>query len=145
MTLPGPTTTHSSSQSPAGDFAITTETRFERTSDETFGDVIADRSGRVRFYIPRDKLVSKAAMKVVKTTRVNLDTDRETTSTKRTPVPEARPDFYFRVTRPDGSVVDTLQLGAGFFLNFQTASIGTPTNPLTITFGGIGPIVVDPG
>ena len=145
VTLPGPTTTHSGSQSPAGDFAITTETRFQRTSDETFGDVIADRSGRVRIYIPRDKLVSKAAMKVVKTTRVNLDTDQETTSTRQTPVPEARPDFYFRVTRSDGSVVDTLQQGIGFFKNFLTARIGTPTNPLTITFGGIGPIVVDPG
>lgn len=145
VTLPGPTTTHSGSHSPAGDFAVTKETRYVRTSDETFGDIIADRSGRVRFYIPRDKLVSKAGMKVVKTTRVNLDTDQETTSTRQTPVPESRPDFYFRVIRPDGSAVDTLQLGAGFFLNFQTASIGTPTNPLTITFGGTGPIVVDPG
>lgn len=145
VTLPAPTTTHSGSHTPAGDFAITTETRFQRTSDETFGDVIADRSGRIRIYIPRDKLRSKAAMKVVKTTRVNLETDHETTSTRQTPVLEARPDFYFRVTRPDGSAVDTLQLGTGFFTNFQSARIGTPTNPLTITFGGVGPIVVDPG
>ena len=58
---------------------------------------------------------------------------------------EALPDFYFQVTRPDGSRLDTLQLGAGFFKNFQSARIGTPANPLTITFGGVGPIVLDPG
>ena len=145
VTLPGPSTRHSSSHTPAGDFAITTKTHFERTSDETFREGTTDHAGRVRIYIPRDKLASKAGMKVVQTTRVNLDTDVETTSTRRTPVPEARPDFYFRVTRPNGSAIDTLQLGAGFFRNFESARIGTPMNPLTITFGGGGPIVVDPG
>jgi hypothetical protein len=78
----------------------------------------------------------------VETTRLNLDTDRETTSTRRTAAPEARPDFYFRVTRANGTVVNTLQLPAGFFLNLQSARIGTPANPLTITFGGAGPVVV---
>ena len=145
VTLPGPSTTHSVSETPAGTFEVTTETRFERTADETFGEGTTDHTGRVRIYIPRDKLGSKAGMKVVKTTRVNLDTERETTSTRRTAVPEPRPDFYFRVTRPDGSAVDTLQLGAGFFTNFQSARIGTPANPFTVTFSGIGPIVVDPG
>ena len=145
VTLPGPTTKRTGSRSPAGNFSITTKTHFERTADETFRDTIADRNGRVRIYIPRDKLASQAGTKIVETIRENLDTDAVTTSVKRTPVPEPRPDFYFRLTKTDGSSLDTLQLGAAFFKNFQSARIGTPANPLTITFGGIGPIVVDPG
>jgi hypothetical protein len=120
-------------------------THFERTADETVRDIKADRNGRVRIYIPRDKLVSKAGVKIVETTRVNLDTDKETKSVQRTSVAEPLPDFYFRLTKTDGSTLDTLQLGTAFFKNFHSARIGTPTNPLTITFGGIGPIVVDPG
>ena len=145
VTFSAPTTKRSSSHSPAGDFAITTVTHFERTADETVRDIKADRNGRVRIYIPRDKLASKAGVKVVETTRVNLDTDKETKSVQRTSVAEPLPDFYFRLTKTDGSTLDTLQLGTAFFKNFHSARIGTPTNPLTITFGGIGPIVVDPG
>jgi len=145
VTFPAPTTKRSSSHSPVGDFAITTVTHFERTADETVRDIKADRNGRVRIYIPRDKLVSKAGVKIVETTRVNLDTDKETKSVQRTSVAEPLPDFYFRLTKTDGSTLDTLQLGTAFFKNFHSARIGTPTNPLTITFGGIGPIVVDPG
>ncbi|HEX8178343.1 MAG TPA: hypothetical protein VF525_02255 [Pyrinomonadaceae bacterium] len=144
VTLPGPSTTHSSRHTPVGDFAITTKTHFERTPDETFREATTDHAGRVRFYIPRDKLASQAGVKVVETTQLNLDTDRETTSTRRTAVAEARPDFYFRVTRPDGSTVDTLALTTGFFRNFQSARIGTPAHPLTIMFGGGGPVVLDP-
>ena len=140
------TTRTSTSHSPIGDFAITTKTHFERTADEVFRDIVADRNGRIRIYIPRDKLRSRAGTKVVETTRENLDTEEVTTTTTRSAVPEPLPDFYFRLTRTDGSSVDTLQLGSGFFKNFQSASIGTPTNPLTITFGGgTLPIVVDPG
>jgi len=145
VTFPAPTTKRSSSHSPVGDFAITTVTHFERAADETVRDIKADRNGRVRIYIPRDKLVSKAGVKIVETTRVNLDTDKETKSVQRTSVAEPLPDFYFRLTKTDGSTLDTLQLGTAFFKNFHSARIGTPTNPLTITFGGIGPIVVDPG
>ena len=54
-------------------------------------------------------------------------------------------DFYFRLTKADGSSLDTLQLGTGFFKNFQSARIGTPASPFTITFGGVGLIVADPG
>ena len=145
VTFPAPKTVRSSSSTPLGDFAITTVTHFERTSDETFRDVTADRNGRARFYIPRDKLASRAGTKVVEKTRENLDTEQITKTVKRTAVSEARPDFYFRLTKADGSSLDTLQLGAGFFKNFQSARIGTPTNPFTITFGGVGPIVADPG
>ncbi len=145
VTLPsGTTTTHTGHHLPTGDIAITTKTHYERTSDESFGEATADYAGRIRFYIPRDRLASKAGNKVVETTRVNLDTDQTTTSTRRTPVAEPNPDFYFRVTRPNGTVVDTLSQPAGFFLNFQSRRVGTPANPLTITFGG-GLVVFDPG
>jgi hypothetical protein len=145
VTFPAPTTTRSSSSSPAGDFAITTVTHFERTPDETFRDITADRNGRVRIYIPRDKLASRAGTKIIEKTRLNLDTDQETKTVTRQAVAERLPDFYFRLTKLDGSSLDTLQLGTAFFKNFQSARIGTPTNPFTITFGGVGPIVVDPG
>lgn len=144
VNLPGPTTTRRSQQTPAGNFSITTETRFASTTDEMFREATADRNGRVRFYIPRDKLGSKGGVKVVETTRLNLDTDKETKSTQRTSVPEARPDLYFQVTRPNNTTIDTLNLASGFFKNFQSSRIGTPANPHTITFGGGLGGVLDP-
>ncbi|HYP02892.1 MAG TPA: hypothetical protein VER76_22100, partial [Pyrinomonadaceae bacterium] len=77
-------------------------------------------------------------------TRLNLDTDKETKSTQRTSVPEARPDLYFQVTRPNNTTIDTLNLASGFFKNFQSSRIGTPANPHTITFGGGLGGVLDP-
>jgi hypothetical protein len=145
VTFPPPSTTTRGQNTPQGPVAITTETRFERTADQTFGEATTDHAGRVRFYIPRGKLASKAGSKIVKTTRLNLDTDKETTSTRRTAVREANPDFYFRVIRLDGTAVDTLSLSSGFFLNFKSRRVGTPANPLVLAFGGVvGPIVLDP-
>ena len=138
VTPPAPSTTSTGQQTPLGPVVTTKRTRFERTPDQRFGEAVTDHAGRVRFYIPRDKLASKAGDKVVETTRLNLDTDQQTTSTRRTPVPEPNPDFYFRVTRPNGTVVDTLGLPSGFFLNFQSRRVGTPSNPLTISLGGSG-------
>lgn len=142
VVLPGPTTTHSSHHLPTGDISTTIKTSYERTGDETVQTTTTDFTGRIRIYIPRNKLVSKAGNKVVQTTRLNLDTDQETTSTRRTPVSEARPDFYFRITRANGSTIDTLQIPAGFFLNFQSARIGTPTQPRVISFGGTGGVIL---
>jgi hypothetical protein len=144
VTLPGPSTTQSSQPTPGGGVVITKRTRFVRGSDETFRQVTTDHAGRIRIYIPSDKLASKAGSKVVETTRLNVDTERETTSTVRTPIPEARPDFYFRIARPNGTFIDTLGLPAGFFLNFQSSRIGTRASPLTITFGGAPIVVLDP-
>jgi hypothetical protein len=151
VTLPGPSTTTSGQSGPTGDFAITTRTRYVRTADEVFGEATTDHAGRVRFYVPHDRLTSVGGSKVVETTRTNLETDEVTTSTTSTPVAESRPDFYFRLTQPNGAVVDTLQLPAGFFLNFQSARVGTPAHPLTIAFGGVvigggggGVLVLDP-
>jgi hypothetical protein len=144
VTFPAPSTTTTATQTPQGPVAVTKRTSFVRTADERFAQVTADHAGRVRFYIPHDKLGSRAGTKIVETTRENLDTDEVTRTTQRTAVPESRPDFYFRVTRANGTAIDTLQLPAGFFQNFQSARIGTRANPLTITFGGGGPIVLDP-
>jgi hypothetical protein len=141
VTLPGPSTRRRGQNTPQGPVEITTETSYSRTPDETFGQATADFSGRVRFYVPRGKLASRAGTKTVKTTRVNLDTDKQTTSTSRTAVAEPQPDFYFRITRPNGSVIDTSGLPAGFFLNFQSKRVGSPANPLTLTFGGVGPVI----
>ncbi|QOY85585.1 hypothetical protein [Paludibaculum fermentans] len=142
VVMPAPTTTHSSHHLPTGTISTTIKTTYERTSDETVQTATTDHAGRIRIYIPRNKLASKAGNKVVQTTRLNVDTDKETTGTIRTPVSEARPDFYFRVTRPNGTIVDTLQIPAGFFLNFQSARIGTPTQPRVISFGGSGGVIV---
>lgn len=136
VTLPNPTTVTTAHQTPAGTFSVTTHTRYERSADEQFREATTDHAGRVRIYIPHDALGSRAATKVIETTRLNLDTDVVGTTTKREAVREGRPDFYFRVTRADGTSLDTLELPAGFFLNFQSARIGTAANPLTISFGG---------
>ncbi|MCC6591115.1 MAG: hypothetical protein IT168_30800 [Bryobacterales bacterium] len=136
LVLPGPKTATTGQHLPTGDFRITTKTSFQRTPDEALAEGTTDSSGRVRFYIPKDKLKTKGANKVVETTRTNLDTDEEIKSTRRTPVPEERPDLYFRVIRANGTTSDTLQVRSGFFLNFQSARVGTPASPLVIDFGG---------
>ncbi|MBI1354367.1 MAG: hypothetical protein GC160_08475 [Acidobacteria bacterium] len=136
VTLPPPSTSTSGQHTPSAQFAIVKKTHFERTADETFGEFTTDFAGRIRVYIPSDKLVSRGGNKVVETTRINLETGDETTTTRRTPFPEANPDFYFRVKRANGTVVDTLSLPAGFFVNFRSHRVGTFNNPLTISFGG---------
>jgi hypothetical protein len=40
--------------------------------------------------------------------------------------------------------VDTLQIPSGFFLNFQSARVGSFAAPLTIAFGGGRPVVLEP-
>ena len=120
----GPTTT------------TTTRTRFERTSDEVVASTVTDQSGRIRIYLPHDQLGTQGGQKIVETTRKNLDTDAETTTVTKTPLAEAQPDFYFRVTRANGETIDTLGVPSGFFLNFHSARVGTRASPLVISFGG---------
>lgn len=86
VVMPAPTTTHSSHHLPTGTISTTIKTTYERTSDETVQTATTDHAGRIRIYIPRNKLASKAGNKVVQTTRLNVDTDKETTGTIRTPV-----------------------------------------------------------
>lgn len=145
VVFPAPTTTTTGHHLPTGDVVTTVKTTYQRTGDEMIRQGTTDHSGRVRLYIPRDQLANKGGNKVVQTTRLNLDTDKETTSTRRTPFPEKRPDFYFRVIRANGTAVDTLQMSGGLLLNFQSARIGTPAQPLTFTFGGGRVVIADPG
>lgn len=143
--FPAPTTTTTSHHLPTGIVATTVRTTYERTSDQTVRQAMTDHTGRIRIYIPRNQLASRGGNKVIQTTRLNLDTDQETKSTRRTAFPEARPDFYFRVIRANGRSVDTLLMPSGLMLNFQSARIGTPSHPLTFRFGGGGVVVTDPG
>ncbi|MEI9813612.1 MAG: hypothetical protein WDO18_19340 [Acidobacteriota bacterium] len=133
VTLPNPSSSQGGGH---GNFVTSTKVHYERTSDETLAQGTTDRSGRVRFYVPKGSMVTKGGNKVTVITRTNLDTDHETTSTTRKPFSEARPDIYFRVTPPNASALDTLQLTHGFFLNFASSRVGTYTNPLVISFGG---------
>jgi len=125
----------------------TTRIRYERTDDEIVRSGVTDHTGRVRFYIPRAELVTAGGNKVVETTRLNLDTGDSRTTIARTPLSETHPDFYFDLTRSDGTRIDTLALPGGFFLNFQSSRIGTRAHPFTINFGGDHGLVVvfDPG
>jgi hypothetical protein len=52
-----------------------------------------------------------------------------------TPVNEFKPDLYFRVTMPDGSVVDTRKLPGGFMPNFTSGRVGFYDKPLTFNLG----------
>ncbi len=62
-------------------------------------------------------------------------------NTHETPVParnsrvEWKPDLYFRVKLPDGSVADTRNLPGGFMLDINSSRIGTLSNPLTFALG----------
>lgn len=129
-------------QSSHGNVRTTVRTFYERSGDELLARGKTDSAGFVRLYVSKDDLQTKGGSKVVETTRLNVDTDQQTTSRVRTPFPEQAPDLYFRITRADGTSVDTLQLPGGFFLNVQHAQVGTPQRPLTVTFGGDGPPVV---
>lgn len=62
-------------------------------------------------------------------------------NTHKTPIParnsrvEWKPDLYFRVKLPDGSVADTRNLPGGFMLDINSSRIGTLSNPLTFALG----------
>ena len=145
VVLPPPSTRTTAHQTPNGVIATTTRTHYERSVDETVRQGTTDFTGRVRMYIPWDSLATRGGVKVEEIRRSNVDDadDEGTTSTRRTDVREARPDFYFKVTRGNGSTVDTLQIPSGFFLNFQSARVGSFASPLTIAFSGGRPLVLD--
>ena len=54
----------------------------------------------------------------------------------RTPVPERKPDLYFRVVLPGGNAVDTRNMPGGFMVNAASLRVGSLANPLTFTLGG---------
>ncbi|HXN85838.1 MAG TPA: hypothetical protein VN867_07180, partial [Candidatus Binataceae bacterium] len=121
------------------------------TSDQTLAQGQTDLDGIVRFALlannDTNQLATTAGEVVGVTTLTNLTTGKTiSTSTSRTGEPEAKPDLYFRVTMPDGSVVDTRNLPGGFMLNFTSSRLGTLANPLTFGLGGaiVGPVAADP-
>jgi hypothetical protein len=105
------------------------------TSDQQLGVGTTDVNGVVRFGLLKEQLITTAGQIKKSDQHFDPDADRVITTITETPVPEAKPDLYFRVTLPDGSVVDTRGLPGGFLLNFTSARIGTLANPLTFTFG----------
>ncbi len=62
------------------------------------------------------------------------------TEVSESDVPEDKPALYFRVTIPDGSVMDTRNLPQGLLINFSSSRAGTPASPLAFTFGPSTPV-----
>ncbi len=113
-----------------------TNTFVPPSADERLDEGTTDLDGTVRFALLTDQLQSTAGRIKTVTTHFDTDTDRDTTTTTYSPVPEAKPDLYFRVTMPGGKVVDTRGLPGGFMENFTSARVGTLANPIIFTFGG---------
>jgi hypothetical protein len=105
------------------------------TSDQQLAVGKTDPNGVVRFGLLTDQLVTTAGAIKEDETAYDADAQRFITTTTFTPVVNDAPDLYFRVTMPDGSVVDTRQLTGGLMAHFVSARIGTLDKPLTLTFG----------
>jgi hypothetical protein len=99
--------------------------------------------GTVRFALTKDQLVTTGGTIKGVTTHFDKDFNVISTTTSSTKVVEPKPDLYFRVNMPDGSVIDTRKLPGGFMLNFQSARIGTLAQPRIFTFGATGTGVLE--
>jgi hypothetical protein len=106
------------------------------TSDQQLAVGQTDMNGVVRFGLLTTQLVTTAGMIKEEESRFDPDAGRFITTTTLTPVLDDTPDLYFRVTMPDGSVVDTRQLPGGLMSNFVSARLGTLEHPIPFTFGG---------
>lgn len=96
-----------------------------------------DFNGEVRFGLLASQLVTQAGEIKEERTFFDPDADRFITIPTLTPVMVAKPDLYFRVTMPDGSVADTRQLPGGLLVSSVSSQVGTLANPLTFSFGGV--------
>jgi hypothetical protein len=103
------------------------------TGDQVLARGFTDQDGIVRFAVIKDDLTTSAGTitRVVKNRITGVDPDH----TVVTPVNEFKPDLYFRVTMPDGSVVDTRKLPGGFMPNFTSGRVGFYDKPLTFNLG----------
>jgi hypothetical protein len=104
-------------------------------SDQTLAVGQTDVNGVARFGLLVSQLATTAGTIKEDKRYFDPDADRFVTTTTRRPVSEAKPDLYFRVTMPDGSVTDTRQLPGGLMINFTSARVGSLAHPLTFTFG----------
>lgn len=105
-------------------------------SDEVLAQGITDLDGIVRFELTKGKLRTSAGSikRVIQNKKTGIDPDKTTF----TPVDEEKPDLYFRVTMPDGSLLDTRHMLGGFLENFTSGRVGYIERPLTFTLGASG-------
>ncbi len=133
-----PTTVPHGTSTGHGTHVTTTSFSFQpATSDQKLAEGKTDIDGIVRFALLKDQLTSTGGTIVKKVQRFDVDADKVTTITSKSGEVEPKPDLYFRVTMPDGSVVDTRKMPGGFMVNFTSARVGTLANPLTFSLGGL--------
>jgi len=123
------------SSSHGGHSSSTVHTFVAPSSDEKLAEGTTDLDGTVRFALLKDQLGSTAGRIKTVTTRFDPDAEKNVSTTTFKPVPEARPDLYFRVTMPEGKVVDTRAMPGGFMVNFTSARLGTLAKPIMFNFG----------
>lgn len=104
------------------------------TADQQLAVGQTDYTGEVRFGLLVSQLSTTAGYIKEEKTSYDADAQRFITVTTLNPVSVPNPTLYFRVTKQDGSVVDTRQLPGGLMQKFVSARIGTLAKPLT--FGG---------
>ncbi len=107
------------------------------TSDQQLAVGQTDFNGEVRFGLLASQLVTQTGEIKEERTSFDPDADRFITIPTLTPVMVAKPDLYFRVTMPDGSVADTRQLPGGLLVSSVSSQVGTLANPLTLSLGGV--------
>ncbi len=107
------------------------------TSDRQLAVGQTDFTGEVRFGLLASQLATGAGEVKEERTFFDPDADRFITLPTLTPVIVAKPDLYFRVTMPDGSVADTRQIPGGLLVSSVSSQVGTLANPLTLSFGGV--------
>lgn len=133
------TVPHDSSSSHGNLVTTKKHTFIKPGADQKLAEGTTDLDGVVRFSLLKDQLTTTAGRIKTVVTQTNIETGAATTEVSDDGVVEQKPDLYFRVSMPDGSIMDTRNLPNGFFLNFSSSRIGTLSNPLT--FGASTPVV----
>ena len=135
---PGASQVPPGSSSGLGNHRVTVSyTYIPPTSDQQLAVGQTDFNGEVRFGLLASQLVTQAGEIKEERTFFDPDADRFITIPTLTPVMVAKPDLYFRVAMPDGSVADTRQLPGGLLVSSVSSQVGTLANPLTFSFGGV--------
>ena len=135
---------------PAGDDAVVVvpkdRTQGTQTAKFSFEKPIADQElqrgrtdfdGIVRLEVLKDNVTTSAGQ--IKEELVSNTLPPHIDEIFLTPVVEAKPDLYFLITMPDGSVADSRGLPGGFMPNFISSRLGTRSNPLTFVLGPSSP------
>ncbi|WP_189052822.1 hypothetical protein [Longimycelium tulufanense] len=96
-----------------------------------------DDSGLVRLVVDRRTAGGRVTTTVIKERVDDRQAEPEVNTFVR-PVIEERPDVFFRVTLPNGDVVDSRSTGTFFVPNFNDRRLGSPAAPHRL-------IVIRPG